>query len=293
MADATITRTGDTLTVSVGSTVVAEYHATSDVERVNTPKPFLHPLRTLGGTVVTGFAPDDHPWHHGLQFAFPRVGDHNLWGGGTYLSPDEGYRVLDDQGSIRHDTWGVVADDDGTARFEHELTWLGNGGEVLLTEHRAFALSVRHGLGWTLDTTSTLTNATTGPLALATPAQRGRPDGGYGGLFLRLGEDVQADRLIGAHGDIASSGSESRTLVVQAHDAAGQPLTLGLSFVEGATPGARKWLYRFAPEPFSAIGWAGAYDDGFELAPGESLTFGHRLAVMDGVVPAEAVEALL
>lgn len=293
MADPIIIRTDDTLDVRVGNTVVAEYRVTSDVEPVNTPKPYFHPLRTLAGTVITGFAPDDHPWHHGLQFAFPRVGEHNLWGGGTYVSPDEGYRVLDDQGSIRHDAWGTVSDTDGTARFEHDLTWLGREGEKLIAERREVAVVVHDGLGWTMDVTSTLTNATDGPLALATPAQRGRPDGGYGGLFLRLGEDVQAQHIIGVQGEISASGARSRTLVVQAHDAEQRPLTLGLSFLEGATPGARAWLYRFAPEPFSAIGWAGAYDDGFELAVGGSLRFGHRLAVLDGIVPASTVEALL
>lgn len=288
MSDLALDHSNDLITVTVGGQSVAEYHLTSDVDAVNTPKPYLHPLRTLGGTVITGFAPDDHPWHHGLQFAFPRVGEHNLWGGGTYFSPDEGYRVVEDQGSIRHDD---LASTEG-AVIRESLTWLGHGSEELLREERIITPSLTSD-GWLLQFESTLTNLTDAPIELATPAQRGRPDGGYGGLFLRFGENLQADELIGESGVVDASGAESRTLVVHGHTPEGERCTLGLSFLPHAAPGAQKWLYRFAPEPFSAIGWAGAYDDGFELAVGGSISFAYRLAIFDGTVNAERVRELL
>ena len=295
MAELILEQTAHGLTISSGGSVLADYVVLSDVEAVNTPKPYFHPLRTLAGTVVTGFAPDDHPWHHGLQFAFPRVGDHNLWGGGTYFGPDRGYEVVEDQGSIRHVSWGNVAAAGDSGSFSHRLEWLGHGGEVLLTEERTVTVSVVDGdtPSWVLQFESTLTNATDAPLALATPAQRGRPDGGYGGLFLRLGEDVQADRLIGEDADLTASGGSSRTLVIQGHTPDDARVTLGLSFLPHASPGAQKWLYRFAPEPFSAVGWAGAYDDGYEIPVGGSLAFAYRLAVHDGTVDAAEVREQL
>ena len=294
MADISIDQTDNGLTISSAGSVIADYRIVSTVDAVNTPKPYFHPLRTLSGTVVTGFAPDDHPWHHGLQFAFPRVGDHNLWGGGTYFGPDRGYEVVDDQGSIRHLSWGEVIVSGDSVRFSHELEWVGHNGERLLTEDRDVTATIDEETeSWVLQFDSTLTNATGAPIGLATPAQRGRPDGGYGGLFLRLAEDVQADRLIGDSRDLAASGDASRTLIIQAHTPDDEHITLGLSFVPGASPGVQKWLYRFAPEPFSAVGWAGAYDDGFDLGADESITFSHRLAVHDGTVDAEVVRAQL
>ncbi|MDO7881925.1 DUF6807 family protein [Salinibacterium soli] len=296
MTDLSLERSDAGLEVSVGGAPVLDYRVDSDVLPVNTPKPYFHPLRSLAGTIVTGFAPDDHPWHHGLQFAFPRVGDHNLWGGGTYFGPDEGYRVVEDQGSIRHDGWDSVEAHAATARAMERLSWLGHGGDLLLTEERSMTVTARaddESPSWVLELHCSLTNATDDRIALETPAQRGRPDGGYGGLFLRLAENVQADRLVGESGDLDASGGASRTLVIHAHTPAGEQLTLGLSFLEGESPGAQKWLYRFAPEPFSAVGWAGAYDDGFELGSGESIRFGYRLAVLDGTVPPETVRALL
>ena len=261
---------------------VAEYHATSEVPAGDTPKPYLHPLRTPSGVVVTGFAPEDHTWHHGLGFAFPRVDDHNLWGGGTYLGPEQGYVVLADQGSIRHERWlptdGIV----------HELTWLGHGGEELLREERTVDVRVE-GPAVVIDHESVLHNLLDHEVALETPAQRGRPDGGYGGLWLRLAEDFAAERIVGDLGEVTESGAVSDTLVVHGRTAAGEPVTLGLSFRDA--PGGRNWIYRF--EPFSAIGWGIAYSHGMTIPVDGTLAVRHRLVVLDGHAPVDEVRALL
>ena len=279
--------------VVVDGATVASYVVVSDVPAVDTPKPFLHPVRTLGGTVITGFAPDDHPWHHGLQFAFPRVGDHNLWGGGTYLGPEGGYQVGDDHGQILHASWDAREASGDTATLAHTLSWLGRNGEVLLHEERSITCAHQRGSTEALiiDFVTTLRNATAGNLELATPAQRGRADGGYGGLFLRLAEGFTASGLWGESGKVTASGASSRTLVVHGASADGAPVTLGLSFLPDGSPGCQKWLYRF--EEFAAIGWAVAYDDSLELPRGEQMRFAHRLVVCDGHLDPGQVTALL
>jgi len=284
MSELRIDRNDTVARVSLGDVVVAEYSATSDASATDTPKPFMHPLRTPAGVTVTGFAPEDHPWHHGLQFAFPRVGPHNLWGGGTYLGPDRGYVVLEDQGSIRHERWLQSP----AATIAHEVLWLGHDEERLLSEERSWSFAVT-GDALVVDFGTVIRNITDGDLVLETPAQRGRSDGGYGGLFLRLAEDFSAERLVGDDGDIVESGAESNTLVVHGRTKDGDAVTLGLSF--GDAPGNRNWLYRF--DPFSAIGWAIAYHDGLALPMGGELAFGHRLVLLDGHVAPEAVRALL
>src|SRR6185369_6662053 len=42
-------------------------------------RPFIHPLRTPAGHVLTRNAPDDHPWHHALWFAIKYVDGENFW----------------------------------------------------------------------------------------------------------------------------------------------------------------------------------------------------------------------
>lgn len=284
MSEAIVDRHDTGASVALGGAVVAEYSATSAVPPVDTPKPYLHPLRTPGGVVVTGFAPSDHPWHHGLQFAFPRVGEHNLWGGGTYFGPDRGYVVVEDQGSIRHERWLDARDN----QIAHELAWLGHGDEPLIREQRVWTFS-GHADALVIDFETVLHNVTDADLPLETPAQRGRPDGGYGGLWLRLAEGFTAEHLIGEAGDISTSGVESQTLIVHGRTAGGDPVTLGLSFRNA--PGNGKWLYRF--EDFAAIGWAIAYDDGLVIPVGGALALSHRLAVVDGHIDPHTVRRLL
>jgi hypothetical protein len=49
------------------------------------PKPYLHPVRTLAGDVVTAYRPHDHRWHKGIQMTATDVSGQNFWGGVTYV----------------------------------------------------------------------------------------------------------------------------------------------------------------------------------------------------------------
>ena len=264
----------------------------TDIEPLNTPKPHIHPLRTPAGVTVTGFAPEDHPWHHGLQLAMPRVNDHNLWGGGTYLDPQRGYEVIANHGLIEHVAWTAIHDG-ATASASESLRWDGLAGELLLTEERTWRFRVSDSpAAYVIDLDTRLSNATEGELLLETPAQNGRSDGGYGGLFLRLQEGFALHGLFGRPGtDVQTSGARSDTLVVQGTMAGGSPVTLALAFVDGPTPGTRTWLHRF--DPFAASCWAVAYDEALRIPAGGHLKLQHRLAVLDGHVDPAAAEAVL
>src|SRR3954453_16438217 len=43
------------------------------------PRPYLHPVRTPAGALVTTEAPADHPWHHALWFTIKFVNGENFW----------------------------------------------------------------------------------------------------------------------------------------------------------------------------------------------------------------------
>lgn len=273
---------------------VAYFGIGHGIGSVDTPKPFVHPLRTPAGVTVTGFAPEDHPWHHGLSFAFPRVDAHNLWGGGTYLGPEKGYVVGEDQGRIDHQEWTAEISDGSDAVLRERVRWVGHEDEALLEEQRSWGFRVTQVGGsraLVIDFATVLTSATGHEVALQTPAQRGRPDGGYGGLWLRLGEDFAAAAIDGDGADLGQSGGESRTMIVHGVTGAGEEVTLGLAF--GALPlvGHHRWLHRFTP--FSAIGWAHAYLDGLTVPSDGELAFQHRLVIADGHLDPAAVRAAL
>lgn len=279
----------DGVDISIGDDRIAHYALTSAVSRVDLPKPHFHPLLTRGGVEITGFAPEDHPWHHGLQFAFPRVDGHNLWGGGTFHDLERGYTVIDDHGSMSHEGWDESADE-----LAERVRWRGRNDEELIDERRQWTIvaqSVDGTDGYALELDTELRSLTGADVLLSTPAGRGRPDGGYGGLFLRLGENFAAEGLYGQDGEITASGAESRTLVVHGRTGDDAAVTLGLSFRDPSAPGAQAWLYRF--DPFSAIGWASAYSEDLVLPANTPLHFRHRLLVLDGHVDPAAVRAAL
>jgi hypothetical protein len=41
---------------------------------LESPRPYLHPVRTLAGELVTDYRPGDHPWHKGISWSLPNVG---------------------------------------------------------------------------------------------------------------------------------------------------------------------------------------------------------------------------
>src|SRR5262249_61375765 len=68
------------------------------------PRPYFHPVQTLGGVTVTDHQPSDHRWHLGLAYSWPVVAEWNLWGGPTFVR-DRGYVDLENHGEIRHLSW--------------------------------------------------------------------------------------------------------------------------------------------------------------------------------------------
>ncbi|GAA2687071.1 hypothetical protein GCM10010428_59580 [Actinosynnema pretiosum subsp. pretiosum] len=89
------------MTVLAGDVELARYEYAPGTPQLESPKPFLHPVRTRGGRLVSLFRPHDHVWHKGIAWSLPHVGEHNFWGGPTYLR-GRGYAQLDNNGAQVH-----------------------------------------------------------------------------------------------------------------------------------------------------------------------------------------------
>jgi Methane oxygenase PmoA len=152
---------------------------------LESPRPYLHPVRTLTGEIVTDCRPGDHPWHKGISWSLPNVGPDNFWGGPTYRRGD-GYIQLDNNGTTRHDAFGEVKADTGQARLAERLTWVSAAGATLFTERRLIsATALPDGSGWACAFQSTMRNVSGRPVAIGSPTTEGRDNAGYGGLFWR------------------------------------------------------------------------------------------------------------
>ncbi|MDN3243482.1 PmoA family protein [Glycomyces tritici] len=169
-----------TVPLILGGRTVAEYVWRPHLPNTLSPRPFLHPVRTLTGTTVTEAMPPDHRHHLGAGLAVPDAGGANFWGGRTYVR-DQGSTLLPNHGTQRHHRWETRTDTDLT----HELHWIGPDQTTLLHEHRRITARPLDHHAWALDFRYTLRNLTAAPLDFSSPGAKGRTGAGYGGFFWR------------------------------------------------------------------------------------------------------------
>jgi methane monooxygenase PmoA-like len=241
---------------------VAEYVTAPEIDPALAPRPYLHPVRTLAGTVVTDAFPADHEWHLGVGLAMPDVSGTNLWGGRSYV-PGQGYVWLADHGRIEHVGW---------RGDQEELRWLDPGGRTLLAEVRDITAEEVPG-GWRLTLATGLTNPGAEPVELRSPAVNGRGEGaGYGGFFWRL-PPLRAPSI--AAGPLRTeesiNGSAQPLLIVSDRGRYTLEFT-GLA-------GADRWFVRLAEYPGVGVAWA--FDRPLRIAPGDTFRRRYRVVVRD------------
>ncbi|WP_069771158.1 PmoA family protein [Streptomyces sp. LUP30] len=272
---------------------VARYVTRPELPARLSPRPCLHPVTTLAGTVVTEFSPADHTHHLGVGVAVPDVEGHNFWGGRTYVR-DRGPTELDDHGVQRHCSF-QLRDPDG---FIEELRWVASGTE-LLRERRTVAATELTSTAWALDFTFSLTNVTSGPLSIGSPATNGRPGAAYGGFFWRARKEATPPDAFTAatEGEAAVHGARADWLALTGP---GSPRTAGAGngagwtlVFAGATDATRRdpWLVRTAEYPGVGSSLAGAAR--LPIPPGETAVRRIVTVVADGRLDRDEAAALV
>jgi len=259
----------------VGDVEVASYVVEPELDVRVGPRPYLHPVRTLGGVTVTDTLPEDHPWHLGVSVAMAEVNDVNLWGGRTYVR-DVGYTWLDDHGQIVHTGWLPAGDG-----FAEELAWLGPTGDTLLTERRAVAAAPAP-MGWQLSFRYALTAA--GEVTLGSPATNGRPDGaGYGGFFWRATAGPAHAFTAEQDGEEKVNGSAEPWVAVTV----GEAYTL----VFQGLAGEDRWFVRTGE--YVGVCAALAFNETLTIPAGSTLERQLTVLVADGVLTRDRIQAAL
>jgi hypothetical protein len=252
--------------------------------RLESPRPYFHPVRTLGGNLVTLYRPHDHVWHKGIAWSLPNVGPANFWGGVTYVR-DDGYRQLPNNGSMVHREFETITPSEVT----HRLDWVTEQGETWFTERRGFTVTVGE-TAWTLGFTTSLTNTGGHEIAIGSPTTEGRPNAGYGGLFWRgprsfTGGTVYApgvtggDELMGIRAPwLGFSGK---------HDGDGGASTLVFVDRKGNQP---QWFVR--SEPFACVCPAPFFSEEVPVGPGETLSYDYAIVIADSARDLDEVARL-
>lgn len=166
-------------------------------------RPYAHPVSTLAGEVLTNFRPNDHRWHHGLNFTINCLDGHNFWGGATYRQAD-GYQLRGDQGTQQHTGWL----EQGANYLAHTLDWrVGAGGELLLQEKRELTCAVLSPQAWSLRWVAALKNVTNRTLSLGQyHSAHGLKGSHYSGLQFRGARELLDDHKDESIGIFAEGG---------------------------------------------------------------------------------------
>ncbi|MGG5752177.1 DUF6807 family protein [Zafaria sp. Z1313] len=280
--------------LEVAGTVVAEVRTGADIAPTNSPRPFLHPVRTLAGTVVTAQQPLDHTWHLGAGVALQDVDGSNYWGGRTYTRAAGRYVWRADHGRIATESQSI-APFGGGSRLAARLRWDGYDGGAQLAEERTVTAVPAAG-GWEFGLDFALSPAGTGAVSLGSPGSNGRDRGGYGGFFWRLPEleDVEVFTAQDS-GEDAVHGSVAPWLAVSAvfrgPDGPGSGSGSGSeATLVFAAPDDDPWFVRCSGYP--GIGRSIAWEEPVVASPGAPVSRSVRVLVLDGRLDRAAVEAL-
>lgn len=275
-------------TLHVAGHIAADYEDGAGTSEFSSPHPYLHPLTSRAGVIVSSRHPADHDWHAGLSFTVQDAAGVNFWGGRTYL-PGAGYAALDDHGQI-------VADPPTTneGSLRHELTWRGPDGRAVLTEERRLRWSELGEDAWALSLDIALHPATSLPVQLSSPGAKGRAGAGYGGLFLRLAPCRDAEVFTPeTSGEDAVNGSRSAWIAWAARfeaspDAVGEA-TVILAPGDTETAGD-PWFVRQREYP--GIGSAVAWEHPVSVPADAGLRRRYLLIVADGLIAPELASTL-
>ncbi|MET3773897.1 DUF6807 family protein [Arthrobacter nitrophenolicus] len=278
--------------LTVDGTAVADYQDGSHIRAVSSPRPYLHPVRTLGGTVVTDHQPLDHVWHLGVGVALQDVDGVNFWGGRTYTREAGQYIWRPDHGSIAVTETPVeetAAVSGSPGRLRERLSWNGPDGAPVLAEDRTWTWA---GVGpsvWSLSLEFALSPAGSKPVSLGSPGSNGRHEGGYGGFFWRLPECRYATVWTPAgSGEAGVHGSVTRWLAWAGKFDGGKDATLVFVAPHDATD---PWFVRV--DGYPGVGQSLAWDAPVIAEPGKPVRRKITVFVADGILATSDIDALI
>jgi Methane oxygenase PmoA len=254
---------------------------------LESPRPYFHPVRTLGGDLVSLYRPHDHVWHKGIAWSLCNVGPANFWGGPTYTR-DGGYRQLGNNGRMRHESFTTLDVCDHVLRMDERLSWVTQHGETWIEEQRRIRVSVRPDqAAWQLSFGTAMRNVTGRVIRIGSPTTEGRANAGYSGLFWRGPRSFSGGTVLtpdGPGGDELMGWRGPWLGYAGRHDGHGRASTLVFCDHPENFSAPSQWFVRtgmyacVCPAPF--------FSREYPLEPGQTLELGYDVLVADGELDA-------
>jgi len=284
--------TATAFTVRDGEVDLLRYVFVPDSPQLESPKPYLDPLRTRAGHVVSLYRPWDHVWHKGIAWSLPVVDDENFWGGPTYVH-GEGYVQLPNDGTQQHRAIVEEGVADGVARFAHDLEWIAEDGRRLFTERRTLTARVLDETAWALTFETAMTNVSDAEISIGSPTTKGRDNAGYGGLFWRGPRSFTEGTLVTATG--SGSGSDVRGQrhewmgFAGRHDVIDETSLIVMVDAAQNPHHPPQWFAR--SEEFACLNPAPFFSEELAVAPGRTVRFRYAVGMADAGAAAAAALA--
>ena len=270
-----------------------DYVYRPDDAQVESPRPYFHPVRTLSGELVSIYRPHDHVWHKGIAWSLPHVGPDNFWGGPTFVR-GEGYRGLENNGAMGHESFEELGLDDGGVRFIEHLTWTTQEGLRVIEERRRVSAGILAEAGaWRLSFETTLRNVSGAVIAMGSPTTNGRENAGYGGLFWRGPRSFTGGTVTmptGTGGDEFMGQCAPWVALTGRHDETDTASTLLFRESPDNFSFPNQWFVRSST--FACISPAPFFSKEYDLVEGTPLTLAYEVFVIDGAAEHKQLEAL-
>lgn len=238
------------------------------------PRPFLHPVTTPRGTVLSVDAPADHPWHHGLWFTFKYVNGENFW------------EEVPPFGTLRQSMSPTVDATSTRIVRRNELDWTSADGAVVIDEQLVLTdrqvpyshlldieVTLRPRIDVVLDRTPFTTWGGYGGLTL-----RGRPD--WHDTTLRIDDGTDHEILRGERSawctleGVVGDGDQVSGIAVFDHPSNPRSPVTWYASTRSTTYGDEGWSNFVC----AALLW----DEPLALAAGEELHLRYGVVTHDG-----------
>jgi hypothetical protein len=159
-------------------------------------KPYIHPLGTIDGSVLTANRPADHVWHRALWFSWKTINGLNYW--------EENRKTGLSRGRTEIKSTKVTLAKDFSAKIEMVLSYHPPKKPEILAEKRTITISTpakngRYAIDWTSTFTATGADALLGRTPIK-GEKGGRGHGGYAGLSIRMARETREWKILDSKG---------------------------------------------------------------------------------------------
>lgn len=244
---------------------------------------FIHPLKTLGGEVLTNSSPADHPHHLGLWYAWTKT---------TFEGKEiDFWNLIKRQGTVRFQKFGHITESGFTASLDHVVYPDSPKEKVAMKEELEIKIGKTTLPGYYIDYNTAIRMAGASPITMEKYRYGGicirtRPDWNDQKAEMLTSEGITRDRADGSRARWCyfqgKAGDENACiLIISRPTNLNHPEPLRV-WDKTVNPPAEDVMWNFSPTK----------QQPFTLEPGKVLKLSYRIYIFDKKIDAAIAEKL-